>query len=327
MPPEGVTVFSPPKSPAVNPAPAAPVRVDSAVKPATSPVVTSSPPQSEPERRWAADRAKAAEGDPWQADPSRTMMVKDADGTVRAVPRTDGGVNGVPPEPGSQPQPQPGPAAVGTDGKLVVGDLSLSADDIKAIMAEKAARDSRAANRPADASSYTTDLPSDFVLPPNVAEFRWSNDPVSTATLAAAKEFAFQHGLDQTAFSKMLSLYASHMVAEERRFADAKKAEVDKLGSASAARVDAVSTWLEAMVGTELARPLRQQMLTASSVVAYERLMRAFVSQGIGGNPAGARDGAGAGPERISDEAYNRKTYAEKQAYAAQFDQRQFNGR
>jgi hypothetical protein len=321
MPEPGLTVFSPPSRPAVNPAPAAPVRVPSAA----AGTVASSPPQSEPEKRWAADRAKAAEGDPWQHDPSRTMMVKDADGTVRAVPRTDGGVNGVPQAEG-QPQPQPGPAAV-VDGKLVVGDLSLSADDIKSILAEKAARDSRAANRPADAGGYSLDLPSDFELPPGVAGWRWNlDDPTTAALLGQAKEWAFAHRLDQPAFSGLLGLYVANQIADQQRFDAARKAEIGKLGSAVATRVDAVNTWLESQLGSELAGALRKTMFTADAVRGYERLMRNYVSQGVYGNPAGGRDGAGSQPERLSDEAYARLSYAEKQEYASRFDQRQFGG-
>jgi hypothetical protein len=324
--PEPVTVFTPPKNPVVNQAPATPTRRDTPVNPATASVVQSSPLQSEPEKRWAADRAKAAEGDPWQADPSRTMMVKDADGTVRAVPRTDAGVNGVPPDAGRQPQP--GSAAVGTDGRLVVGDLSLSADDIKSILAEKAARDSRAANTPKYAASYTLDLPRDFELPPGASEWKWDlENPTSAAQLGALKEWAFAHQLDQPALSKLLGIYAGHKIAEQQRFDAAKKAEVDKLGSAAPTRIDAVNTWLHAMVGSDLAHELRRTMVTAGQVKAYEQLMRSFVSQGVSGNPGAARDGAGSrGPERASQAEYDAMSYSEKQAYAARFDQRQFGG-
>jgi hypothetical protein len=228
--------------------------------------------------------------------------------------------------PGDQ-QPQPGPASV-ADGKLRVGDLSLSADDIKSIMAEKAQRDSRAANTPKDAAGFDLSLPADFVLPPGVAEWKWDTEtPTTAATLGAAKNFAFEHGLDQPAFSKLLALYASHEIAEQNRFNAARAAEVGKLGTNAAARIDSVNVFLESQVGSELAGELRRTMVTSGQVKAYEKLMRNFSSQGVSGNPAAARDGAGAGPERVSDEAYNKMSYAERQAYAARFDQRQFNGR
>jgi hypothetical protein len=227
----GISVFTPPKASFQNSAPAQPVRTSAPVQPATSPVVTSSPLQSEPEKRWASMRSAAIEGDPWQADPARTMMVKDVDGTVRAVPRTDGGVNGVP-QPEGQPQPQPGPAAVDTDGRLAIGDLRLSETDIRGLLERKGIEDSRRAQMPKDAASFGLDLPSDFEMPPGVAEWQWNlQDPVSAAMLGQAKEFAFAHGLDQPAFSKLLGLYVSNQIAEGQRFEAAKAAEVGKLGS------------------------------------------------------------------------------------------------
>ena len=179
---------------------------------------------------------------------------------------------------------------------------------------------------PADASSYDTSLPSDFVLPPGVGEFRWSDDPVSVASLGQVKQLAFELGLDQPAFSKLLSVYAGHQVAEERRFAEAKAAEVTKLGANAPGRIDAVGTWLQAMCGSELAGALRMTMHTAKAVEGFERLMRAFSSQGVSGSPGAGRDGQSSQPSRISDADYPKLTYAEKQAYASKFDQSRVNG-
>jgi hypothetical protein len=122
----------------------------------------------------------------------------------------------------------------------------------------------------------------------------------------------------------LLAIYAGHQIAEQRRFDDARKAEVGKLGSNAAGRIDAVNTFLD---GSELSYELRRTMVTAGQVKAYERTMRNFISQGVGGNPGASRDGAGAGPERLSDEAYSKLTYSQKQEYAARFDQSKFNGR
>jgi hypothetical protein len=209
----------------------------------------------------------------------------------------------------------------------VVGDMTLTADQVKAILAEKAARDSRAATMPKDAASYDLSLPQDFQLPVGMSEWKWNTeDPVSAALLGQAKEFAHAHGLDQPAFSKMLGLYASHQIADEQRFSEAKRAELSKLGPNAPTRVDAVVTWLQSQVGSKLADTVRRSLFTADQIVAFEKIMRNFVSQGIGGNVGGGRDPGGAGPERISDEAYAKLSYSEKQAYAARFDQRQFGG-
>jgi hypothetical protein len=226
-----------------------------------------------------------------------------------------------------QPPQQPSPATVGDDGRLVIGDLRLSADDIKSIMAEKAQRDSRIANAPKDAASYALDLPENFELPVGAEGWQWNtDDPMTAALFDHAKEFAFKHGLDQSAFSQMISLYASHEVAEAARFNEARRGEIEKLGANAAVRVDSVATWLDAMVGSELSSALTRTMFTSNQVRAFERLMRSFVSQGVSGNPAGARDGAhGREPARLSEEAYSRLSFTEKQQYAAQFDQSRFS--
>jgi hypothetical protein len=239
------------------------------------------------------------------------------------VPRTDGGVNGVLPEPGAQPQPAP--AAVGADGRLVVGDLALSADDIKGLMERASLENSRRAQMPATAGDYSLTLPQDFEFPPGVSEFKFETENPSTmALLGAAKEFAHTHGLDQPAFSKLLSLYAQSRMDEDRRFSEARKGEIAKLGSGAITRIDAMNTFLVSQLGSELAGELRKTIFTANAVRAIERLMRNYVGQGVGGNIGAGRDGGGAGPERVSDAEYQKMSYTEKQAYAARFDQSRF---
>jgi hypothetical protein len=281
---EGVSIFTPPKSPPTNSAPAQVERRDAPVRSATSADgVVSSPTVTPAQQRWQADRDAIRRGDPW-SDPS-VVITKDADGTIRTRPRADGGQNGVPqPDAGGQQQPQQlGPATVTQDGRLKVGDVELTPDQVR-------------------------------------------GGPVSGPLIGMAKEFAHKHGIDQDGFSKMMGLFASYQLNEERRFKEAQAAEVQKLGSNAPGRIDAIATFLESQVGSELAGALRRSMFTAQQVTAYERLMRNFVSQGVGGRPAGGRDGAGSQPERATEEQISRMSYSERQAYAAKFDQRQFGG-
>jgi hypothetical protein len=319
--PEQVTVFTPPKSPPVNPAPAVVERNTAPVKTATSATVQSSPDITPAQARWKADQDALVKADPWR-DPNVALVKDPVTGVITARPRTDGGVNGVP-QPDGQPQPQddPGPAAVGADGKLRIGDLALSADDIKSLLAEKAERDSRAANAPSDASGYVLDLPKDFELPPGT-EFQWDLDaPHAAAQLGALKQWAFANHLDQSSFGQLLSIYAGHQIAEQRRLNEARAGEISKLGSNAAARVDAVSTFLEAKLGHELAGALRASLFTAGSIKALEQLIRVFVNQGVGGSPGAHRDGASSQPPRISDDEYSKLSYFEKQQYAQHFQQ------
>ena len=160
-------------------------------------------------------------------------------------------------------------------------------------------------------------------MPPGTDGWAWDlENPHSAAQLGTLKQWAHANHLDQPAFSQLLSIYAGHQIAEERRFNAAKAAEVRKLGSNAAGRVDAVNTFLESQLGSELAGELRRTMITASQVRAYEVILRNFISQRVGGNPGGARDGAHAGPEKMSDADYNKLSYHEKLQYSAGFQQR-----
>jgi hypothetical protein len=320
-----VTVFTPPRQPASNPSPATVTRADAPVRSAAQVDGTQSSPASTPAQRlWSEQRQRADEMHGY-VDPATHAIVRQPDGQLVVKPRADGGA----PEPGQPSRPQPteaGPATVGADGKLHVGDYALSPEDIRGLLERKSAEDSRAANTPATADGFTLDLPADFELPPGTDGWAWDlNSPHTAALLGRAKEFAFAHGLDQPAFSGMLGLYAASQIAEERKFNEAKAAEVGKLGSNAAGRVDAVNTFLESQVGSELAGELRRTMVTAGQVKAYERIMRNFIGQGVSGNPGASRDGASSQPQRMSDEEYSKLSYHERISYAKKF-QAQSNG-
>jgi hypothetical protein len=85
--PEPVTIFTPPKSPAANPAPAQVERSDAPVRSATrADGVQSSPAVSPAQARWQADRDAIRRADPWN-DPN-VVISKDPDGTIRTRQRT-----------------------------------------------------------------------------------------------------------------------------------------------------------------------------------------------------------------------------------------------
>jgi hypothetical protein len=140
------------------------------------------------------------------------------------------------------------------------------------------------------------------------------------------KEYAKSVSLSQPEFSRLIGIYAGHQVSEQQRFAEAQRAEIGKLGVNAPGRIDAVTTFLEAQVGSELAAALRKTMFTSEAVRAYERLMQRFVSQGVSGSPSAGRDGGDGGrePGRVSDEIYNSWTFAQKAEYASRFDQSKF---
>jgi hypothetical protein len=291
-------MFREPPVPPVNNAPAKPVVVGQ-----------SNPGVNEPQRRFADMQDRNTAADPWR-DPN-VVLTRDAEGNIVAQPRTDGGAIGSPDD-GNQPaspgDPQPAP------DRIRVGDLELTADDLKGLMERKSLEDGRRASMPKDAAGYELALPSDFVLPEGQTYKFATDDPVLGPLLGQAKLVAHDLGIDQNGFSRLLGLFAASQINEQRMIATASAKELDKLGSNANNRVDAVRTFLRAHLGDELAGALRRGMHTERQVVAYERLMQKFTSQGSGSYSGAHREVNQ--PERLSNEAYNKLTYTEKKAYA-----------
>jgi hypothetical protein len=316
----GLSIFSPPKAPATNPSPATVVRSDAQVRPATSADgVQSSPTITPAQQRWQADRDANRRADPW-SDPNITLVKDPVTGVITAKPRVDG-VNGVP-QPEGQPQPQPGQATV-ADGFLKFGEFELSEADVRGLMERASIEKSRAATLPASADLYQLTLPSDFKLPDGIEWQFDTNHPVQGALLQKAREFASAAGLSQDQFSRMMSLHVANEVQSQLVFNRARAAELDKLGSLGPSRVDAVRAWVHALTGDaapELLKVLEAAPM-ASTIVGFERLMSRWSSQGVGGNPGAARDGASSQPGKVSDEQYQRMSYHERIEYAQKFQQ------
>jgi hypothetical protein len=309
-----VDVFTPPATPHVNPAPAAPVRV-AAPDPSTRAPTVSNPALSAPQERWAADRAAAAANDPWQQDPAKVMMVKDpTTGEITARAR-DGSTTGDPANPGD-------PASATTDGKVLrLGDLELSEADVRKLMVESAQREAARANMPSTPAEYSLDLPADFKMPDGV-QWKWAeNDPVLTPLIGMAKEWAHAHGIDQAGFSKMMSLYAATQVHEGQLIAKARAAEVGKLGANAPVRIDAVTQFLRGNLGDAHAKALTAGLHTAAAIQALEVLVTKFTNQG-GGSYSGAHREPPQKAGTVSTEQYARMSYTERKNYAAQFEQR-----
>jgi hypothetical protein len=296
-----VDVFTPPATPHVNPAPAAPVAV-------------SNPPLSAPQQRWAADRAAAAKGDPWQSDPASTVMVKDKDGNITFRPRSDG-------SPGDPANPGDPAQAIAEGGKLRIGEMELDEKDIRQIMTEMSAREARKATMPAAAADFKLDLPPDFVMPEGV-QWKWNvDDPVQGPLLNMAREFAHANNIDQAGFSKMISLYAAAQTHEMTLINKARAAEVAKLGATGPARIDAAVQFLRGNLGDELAKHLTVNLFTSGQIRAIEALQQRFTNQG-GASYSGAHREPPQKAGTVSTEQYARMSYTERKNYAAQFEQR-----
>jgi hypothetical protein len=197
--------------------------------------------------------------------------------------------------------------------------------ELDRLTAIEAADISRKASVPAP-DAYQLKFNPDFVVPEGM---QWSWDGVDPALITQARSFANANGMSQEQFSGMLGLHAARLIAENQLVTTAKAAEVGKLGPNGNTRIDAVKTWVHAIVGDDAPALLRviEQAPMASTIAAFEKMIRIFTTQGVGGSPGAHRDGAGSQPEKLSDADYAKLTYAEKQAYAAKFDQSRFNGR
>jgi hypothetical protein len=117
------------------------------------------------------------------------------------------------PAPGEPPAPAAAPASV-VDGRLVVGDLSLSADDVAALMRTRAELDLRATQGPAD-GVYEAKLPAGFKLPEGLGEFKFNEADPAFIDL---KRWAAGKGFDQQTFSEIISFYAASEGAKEAAF-------------------------------------------------------------------------------------------------------------
>jgi hypothetical protein len=229
----------------------------------------------------------------------------------------------------TDPTVKPGEApAVTPDGKLRVGSMELSEADIQQLMTESAAREARKATMPATAADYKLDLPSDFVMPEGQS-FQFSTDhPVLGPIIGQAKELAHSLGMDQSAFSKMMGLYAASQVHEAQLVSRAAAAEAAKLGANITARVTAVEQFIRGTVGDDkIADAMRRQLLTADQVIGWERFISKVATQGHGSFTQSGRIPRDAQPGRVSEEAYAAMSPSERWAYAKSFDQREFRGR
>jgi hypothetical protein len=168
----------------------------------------------------------------------------------------------------------------------------------QALEAREAAEAERAALIPETPDGYQPVLPEGFALPDGVELMIDVNDPA----FKAAQAFAKERGLTQPEFSTLLTLEAQRVTAEKARLGSAIEAEKAKLGEQRGARIKAVDDFLLGRLPEKQAKALQNLMVTAEAVEAFETLMGAVKSDGVGGF-GGGRDG---GKDRISDEEWNR---------------------
>ena len=174
--------------------------------------------------------------------------------------------------------PSEDPQAAPADGtKIKVGKFEVSEGELAGMLDRQAQDDLRAATVPPTPDAYKLEISPNAKLPGNV-EFRFDgNDP----GLIAAKAWAHSKGLDQSAFSEMLTLYASHVTQQEAALATRSREEIAKAGVNAGQRVDAISKWIRGEVGDADARPIIATLITDSHLRFYEKLHQRITSQGV----------------------------------------------
>jgi hypothetical protein len=203
--------------------------------------------------------------------------------------------------------------------KYKFGSYEFTESEIADLMKFKGETELRRAAVPADPSQYKIELPKDLVMPAGV-EWRFNEaDPA----LAAARSWSHAQGLSQDQFSSLLGQYVSMEALKESTYRGAMKRELDALGANATMRVTALQTWLDGLVGPDIAKHMKAGMFSARIVEGYELMAKKFSSQGVASFRQDGREPGGQ-PGRVSEAEYDAMSVAERYTYSKGFDQKQF---
>jgi hypothetical protein len=195
-------------------------------------------------------------------------------------------------------------------------EKGFKSDDLNALVAFKAEHDANLAQVPESADKYEVKLPKDFKLPDGfkLPEGQETVIDANDPRVEAARAYAHANQFSQSQFEGLIALGAQADIAEMTKLSAAVEEQRTQLGSKSQERINAVTSWLGAKLGGELANALAPMMFTAKSVEAFEAIMR--LNRGdVPGTPGAGRD---AGRTEVSDEEYAKMSPVEKINYARQ---------
>lgn len=186
-----------------------------------------------------------------------------------------------------------------------VGDWLKEHNDLTAF---KAAEDSRRLTLPQKPDDYKIGLPQDFKVPEGV-EFKFDE---KSDVWKGVRDWAHKSGLDQSQFENALSLYAGIQLQGMQQMKAARDGEIAKLGASGPARVDAVVTWLNGVLGESGANAVKPMMVTAGIVEAFESIIKKFVSGGAANFSQQHRDTGNSTP---TDEQWAKMSYHDRLEY------------
>lgn len=191
-------------------------------------------------------------------------------------------------------------------------EKGFKTDDFNSLVAFKAEHDANLAQVPADKDGYEVKLPQDFKLPDGfeLPEGKEAIIDADDPRVGHLREYAIANKLSQAQFETMLALGAQMDIAEQGRMQEAIAAQAEKLGANGKARIDAVTTWLGAKLGGELAGAIAPMLMTANQIKAFEAIMR--LNRGtVPGDHGGGRDDLG-GSQKI--EGYENMNFRQRMA-------------
>lgn len=174
-------------------------------------------------------------------------------------------------------QPAEDPQTANSTEKLKVGKFEVSEADLAGMMDRQAQEDLRKATLPPTPDEYKLELSPGAKLPGEV-EYKFDTaDPA----LQAVKNWAHARGLDQSALSEILTIYATHEAQHNADMAARARAEVAKVGVNAPQRVDAVTKWITGEMGAADAKPIVATMVTDAHLRFFEKMMLKASSQGV----------------------------------------------
>jgi len=225
------------------------------------------------------------------------------------APAPSGEVPAAPAAPESQPEKPVRPEYL--PESLWDENTGFKAQDYNDLVAFKADRDAALAQVPDSADKYEARLPATFKLPEGVAEGEYTLD-TNDSRISLLREVAHSKQWSQADFEQVLAMGIEMDIAQGKEMAEAAAGEREKLGSRAKERVTAVTTFLEAKIGKELAGTLRGMLFTAKQVEAFEAIQR-LVRGDVPGNPGAGRD---AKTTELSDEEYQKLSSTDRINYA-----------
>jgi hypothetical protein len=101
------------------------------------------------------------------------------------------------------------------------------------------------------------------------------------------------------------------------------KQQLDALGVNATMRVTALQTWLDGVVGPDIAKHMKAGMFSAKIVEGFEKIANKMSTQGHASFRQDGREPEGQ-PGRVSEEQWETMSSAERWNYSRGFDQKQF---